>query len=70
MDLDSLDVQYVPVVGLLAAIPAAVYLIARGDLVVALTFLNIVLIAAGLYYMFGPSEAEAAGEGHGHRGPA
>ncbi|GGM63466.1 hypothetical protein J2752_001647 [Halarchaeum rubridurum] len=46
----------------LAAVPAAVYLSVNRDPVVALTFVNIALVAGLLYRCFAPGEERATAE--------
>ena len=50
------SVQQVPIVGLLALLPVAVYTYAISP-IVAVALVNVVLIAASVYVMFLPSEA-------------
>ncbi|MFB6100991.1 MAG: cytochrome-ba3 oxidase subunit [Haloplanus sp.] len=50
------SVQQVPIVGLLALLPVAVYAFSI-DLIVAVALVNVVLISASVYTMFLPSES-------------
>lgn len=59
----AVDLQRIPLIGLAAALPVAVFLLARGELFVLAAFVNVGLIVAGLYYMLSPAEAD---HGHGH----
>ncbi|QLC35344.1 cytochrome-ba3 oxidase subunit (plasmid) [Halarchaeum sp. CBA1220] len=64
MPMADVPHQWLAVLALLALLPVAVYFAANTDLVVALTFVNVVLIAAMLYRFFVPDgdgrEAEHA----------
>ncbi|WP_338741007.1 hypothetical protein [Haloplanus salilacus] len=50
------SVQHVPIVGLLALLPVAVYALSV-EAIVVVALLNVVLISASVYTMFLPSEA-------------
>jgi hypothetical protein len=50
-----------PALALVAVIPGALFLLARGELVVLLSTVSVVLIAASLYYVFSPADGEPTG---------
>ncbi|MFC7045349.1 cytochrome-ba3 oxidase subunit [Halobacteriaceae archaeon GCM10025711] len=54
----ELSLRIVPVVGLLALVPALLFAFGRTDVMGYVAALNTVLIAASLYYMFGPADSE------------
>lgn len=50
-----------PIVALVALIPGALFILARGEMVVLLSTVSVVLIAASLYYIFSPVEETETG---------
>lgn len=54
--------RWLAVLALLALLPVAVYFAANTDLVVALTFVNVALIAAMLYRFFTPDDDQHVSE--------
>jgi len=52
-----------PAIALAALLTGAVFMLSRGQLVVVLSFVSVVVIAASLYLMLGPGE-------RGHTGTA
>ncbi|WP_439027726.1 hypothetical protein [Haloarchaeobius sp. DT45] len=54
MDMDR--TQLVAAIGLLALIPAVLYVALKEPWPAILTLLNVLLISAGLYYMLSPTE--------------
>jgi len=61
----SIRAQLAVLVSLLALVPVAVFLAnGRAGPLVALAGLNVLIIGASLYYMFGPHEGGEPGGGH------
>ncbi|MFB6141721.1 MAG: cytochrome-ba3 oxidase subunit [Halorientalis sp.] len=56
--------QRLSVLGLLALVPAAVYLVASGAWVVAFGVVNVLLIVGSLYHMLSPAGSEPARAAH------
>lgn len=52
------QLRYTAVLALLALVPMAVYVADRGESVVALSAVSVVLIAASLYLVFGPASGD------------
>jgi hypothetical protein len=50
-----------PAIALAALLTGAVFMVARGQQVVVLSFVSVVVIAASLYLMLGPGERGHAG---------
>lgn len=50
-----------PAITLAALLTGAVFMFSRGQLIVVLSFVSVVVIAASLYLMLGPGEREHAG---------
>ncbi|MFB6105960.1 MAG: hypothetical protein ABEJ70_03210 [Halobacteriaceae archaeon] len=53
--------RYVPLLVLLAVIPAALYITGRADPVVVLSLVSVAIIAGSLYRLFGGGESEPTG---------
>ena len=59
--MSALPLQRLALLALLAVVPAAVYLLDRGDPVsLALSAVSVAVVAYSLYRMFGPSDARLA----------
>lgn len=54
----SFTPRLLPVVGLLALVPVALFALGRADPAVALSLVSVVVVAASLYLMFLPGESE------------
>lgn len=58
----ALRPQLLAGIGLLALIPVVVFLLNRGETIVALSIVNVFIIVGSIYTMFSPIENEE----HGH----
>jgi len=54
-----MELQYVPVLMLLTAAPMVLYTLDKSS-IVALAVINVLIVTASLYYMFGPAEGDHA----------
>jgi hypothetical protein len=60
----SLETRLLSGLGLLALLPVVAYLFARGELVVAFSVVNVLLIVGSVYLMFAPVDTGEANHGH------
>ncbi|WP_247728830.1 cytochrome-ba3 oxidase subunit [Halovivax limisalsi] len=64
MDLDSLAPRYVAIVGAVALLPAAWYVLGRPSTVAAVAAVNVVLIVAALWAAMGPHDVRSDDAAH------